>query len=743
MISKFFQMFAILLCFGLGQQLLADSEDFTDPSIYNGGATPTNWELQYSQGAAYVSLSSPQESTPGLRVNFYNATKENMLRCTRSITDIACDTVLAKVQVYVSPSDAKVDTFQIVVSTNDWASYERVGDLVYFEDSQRTSAGWETISRQLTIPGLAAQNCELKFGFLFIPAGKSKNYGYISSFEISIAASAQPNNICLKRDDVEVTEFLPGDTDVTVNATVSPSPSDNRLELEGVYSVIDRLGVSTTNKLERIGESNQYESTVNFASPVDAGERIKVSAFSKYKVAEDLPTVSEPVDGYVYEESNQTPLYKVGKSGSVWINELSSQYLEVCGTTNRVVTGGWSLVVYEDSTNEVCRADLGSKFDFTTNMINKVVGLDVRQLNWVGGELPKDSKEYLVSLKNSSDIAEHEVYVSFNDDKVMGMKGYSKWNDELEYGYDWTGTSTSGIFSWSDDIDASPGGVNDGQGFNVPVTGVLSVNTVDANGLNISNVTVVATVSDISNETQLGITTRFEEVSIDGYSIFTIDGVSPNPNKINVVLSGALFGLTAEEKNLVLTNGTSLTTKLAFYPSVGYEYFNNLSKWRNENTKLNWDIYAVTRDGRSENALRLNTYNITQGEGELVCNNALSSCGKKVAYVEFDYRNTVNDYDPYDEFAVLISTNKNFTGTVVSTRPLSNKRAEYGNNMWYRYQSAIEMDDDFCNMPELWVKLYCVSQFKTHSYTFVDNLRIAFQDMATVEKDWNGEGAEF
>ena len=734
MLGRTYLLAMVLTYFCVFQRLFAYTEDFSS-ATYDGNV-PSGWALKWT-GAAYATLTSTQPLAPSgeenescLGVNFYNATKANLLYRTAKIDDaLVCDTILAQLRIYVTPKDEKVDAFQIVVSTNEWASYETVGRPIAMEDD-RGSAGWETYSRKLTLDGLARTSPNVYVGILLNPAGRSHDTGYVHSLELNTVAAATPTDICLKRDGAAVNDLAPGEDKVAVSVCVSPDPTDERLALEGVYGVVVRNGVVSTNKLTRVEGTDEYVGPV-LVPALDAGETLRISAYSKY--ASTLPTAGALHDdeGYAYEEADSSVSYSVGKLGSVWINELSAERLEIGGTTNRVMSSGWTLVV-SDGGHVACRAELGAAFDFTTNMINGVVGIDVRDLVWRGDTLPAD-RPVSVSLCNSQGIAEHTVEMLFSDRAVMGFTGYAPW-PETGLCHDWTGTAMGGVFAWGALAETSFGSPNAGQGFNVPVSVTLTVNTTDGSGeeaVPISHATVVATVADFVNATTPGVTTNVTAVSEDGVATLRLDGWSPSTNDIRVVLSGTAFGWTCvEEKGVVLADGCPRTVPLAFVPTVAFDDFSEFAGYWSNLDKLKWEVASVNDDGEVRKVLRVNTYSVTSGKGILKCENYLSAHGRSMCSLAFDYRNTVDTYVPHDDFSVLISTNANFEGTVLSSPALSNKRTEYGNKEWYRYWAVFELPGEFSDAPELWIELLCVSQYRTHTYTYVDNLRIAFQDVA-------------
>lgn len=367
MLGRTYLLAMVLTCFCVFQRLFAYTENFSS-AAYDGNV-PSGWALKWT-GAAYATLTSTQPLAPsgeenesGLGVNFYNATKANLLYRTAKIDDpLVCDTILAQLRIYVTPKDEKVDAFQIVVSTNEWVSYETVGRPIAMEDD-RGSAGWETYSRKLTLDGLARTSPNVYVGILLNPAGRSHDTGYVHSLELNTVAAATPTDICLKRDGAAVNDLAPGEDKVAVSVCVSPDPTDERLALEGVYGVVVRNGVVSTNKLTRVEGTDEYVGPV-LVPALDAGETLRISAYSKY--ASTLPTAGALHDdeGYAYEEADSSVSYSVGKLGSVWINELSAERLEIGGTTNRVMSFGWTLVA-SDGGHVVCRAELGAAFDLS------------------------------------------------------------------------------------------------------------------------------------------------------------------------------------------------------------------------------------------------------------------------------------------------------------------------------------------------------------------------------------------
>ncbi len=739
---------------------------------------PVGWSLK-DDGTECVTLSNSQPKKPdgsdeaGLCVEFGNARSENLFKyATKLEGPFVSDTISASLCVYVTPKSGKVDAFQIVVSTNNWASDDLpVGKKIEIEEAGLKSSEWKTFKRKLKILGLAKTASDVYVGIRFIPASLSGDSGYISSLEVISAATAQPKDVKLMKSGEEIGEnnpFLPGDSEITLSAVVSPDPKES-VTIKGVYGVVERNGNVVTNVLLKKEGETDYKVALNIpdldgnSKALDAGEKVNVWAYCKYELTDDSKGAGEvnpnwamalnpdgmtnTDDESYYEKSDAMPPYEVGKSGSVWINELSAEMVEICGTTNRVMTGGWQLVVYSNGTDKVCWANLDAAFDLTTNMINGVVGLDTRALTWEGEKgFPTGGEDLTVSLVNSCGISEHTVPLTFSEenswsDVVWGMTGYAPWNSDKEYGYDWSGTATNGVFTWVQitDLNFAESGeaaVNPSQGFKVSAKVNLMVKTIEATSeaaISLANVRVLV-------ELIPGTTNECTAVSdTEGYAALTnIVVETPIPNALNVELSGDSFGWSCGSTNFVLATSEStdvLTNTLPYSPTVAVDDFTNLDYWKKVDNST-WQAKSGV-DGRVGRVLYLDTYNADAGIQKLWCKNYVSAHKHQFCSVSFDIQNHNKYMEKYDAVTVWIATNATFTGDVVSTIPLRNKRQTIGNNEsigdeeWYRYQTVFKLPEGFENDGvELWFELRCVTKGKTNANVGIDNLKIAFQDVA-------------
>jgi hypothetical protein len=129
-----------------------------------------------------------------------------------------------------------------------------------------------------------------------------------------------------------------------------------------------------------------------------------------------------------------------------------------------------------------------------------------------------------------------------------------------------------------------------------------------------------------------------------------------------------------------------------------------------------------------------------KGRSVLKCSNFVSSHSKSYASVAFDFMdNSQMIVANQDHFSIQMATNQDWEGVICTNVPLSNKRSPLYNQFdWYRHQAIYEMPKGFADAEEIWLRLICDSDGGTYANTCIKNLRIAFQDMATVERlEWN------
>lgn len=733
-----FLLFGGVLSFCLNAYEVA----FTNSLIHVNGV-PDGWQLM---GSGSVSMLTQQpkkiDGESGLGFSFVSATGTNIL-CTKEAVipsaEILCDNVSVRARVYLQKASARSDLFQIVISTNQWTSYEVVGEPILLEEKGRTVNAWETIERNAKIIGLSSCGQDVSVGILAGAGRYTSKYGYLQFLSLGFVAVATPQMVAFETEGTKVSSLTPGETRTKITADVDAYPTigTGAVSISRVFCVLDRNGITNTLEMAQDGLSTRWTTVAPLTPVIEAGESLKASVCVEY--ISDIDTLGEKTEGVAREQSSWVCIEGM-KKGSVWINEFTPQKVEVCGTTNRVMLSGWALELMDKVSGTTnCCAKLLGIFDFSDNMINGVVGLETRELVWKdrsGVEVDAStfvSGDYILRLRNAADIVEHETVVTLPLVGSVGMTGYSPWNGKE---YDWTGTATGGIFSWGTIAVPTLGAVNDGQGFKVPLqTTTLVVKTErQSSEVNqpLSYVTVVATGYGLGNDTYADVPLSFLDQSSDGMATIRIeDCYSATPEGIEIQLVANAFGWYGMPKNIVVQNGSVTTNTFFLSPTIASDDFTGTalkSFWKNENT-LKWESVQYGENG----VLRLNTQSVWPGTAILRCSNFLSPQGRRYASVSFDFMNYKSSSSNTDYFHIELTTNSswNATSTIVSTPFLKNKRYPlYGHQEWYRYHTVFEIPEEFSDAGEIWVRLVGKSDGSTSSYTTLDNLRIAFQDVA-------------
>ena len=165
-----------------------------DTSGYTG-STPNGWEWVGSANTQLMGLAAPKgssESGLGFNLLFEDGTKT--LRTTSTVVDasnIVCDNVSASVRVYMQgKTDSGINSFQVVISTNNWATYETIGDPIEIEEAGRTVNEWVTVDRRKRVEGLAASGNDVSVGVL-VTARNTLKFGYLKSIEFCCSRHAR------------------------------------------------------------------------------------------------------------------------------------------------------------------------------------------------------------------------------------------------------------------------------------------------------------------------------------------------------------------------------------------------------------------------------------------------------------------------------------------------------------------------------------------------------------------------
>ena len=532
-------------------------------------------------------------------------------------------------------------------------------------------------------------------------------------------------------------------TDARIAVSLNRQPNDSRVTVDSVYGILNRNGVVSTNALNRVGETDRYVGDA-LSPTLDAGETIVVSAFSKY--TSTLPTAGDEIGGFAFESSDALVSYTVSKRGSVWINEIGADTVEFFGTTNRVMTPGWYLTL-SNETGIVRKAVFDEAFDFSQNLHNGIIGIVTKTLRWMnlgGSEETPDAGSYIMELHNSSGVVEDSVSLTYPIVGSRGRIGIALWPEE-GYSYDWSGTATSDVFKdWSDFVTPSFGAVNANQGFKIQTSVRIKVTTAREGGIVPYSKVVVDSIGFTNSKDLSETNTITKQSNESGLVEIELTGFATDVNNISTLVSAEAFGWKSEPvaKKFVAKSENDVVLELT--PIAATDEFAKLNDyWENAgDSKLQWAVPAKNQ------FLQLNTSSYTPSPskvnaGILNCKNSLSSAGKVCSLIAFDFWNARQTSRPtnWDEFKIILSTNSLFEGTLAQTKPLCNKRPPpdgYAEEVWYRYQTLLELPKGFLEAEGIYLSLRADTKGQTLVNTQVDNLRIAFQDMVTVET--NGIG---
>ncbi|MBR2771579.1 MAG: hypothetical protein IKD78_06150, partial [Bacteroidales bacterium] len=574
---------------------------------------------------------------------------------------------------------------------------------------------------------------------------------------ISFKACATPTEHSLasaQTNDLE-TVFAPGERGL-IKAFVDVSPA-NKIGFLAVYGVLTRCNgnctITTTNELENVLGENviggiyyEKQSDVEKRDPFDAGETAACSVIVKYKTNDPAiqPYGKIEADGFAYECSDLKE-YMVGKLGSVWINEIGSLngecFVELCGTTNRTYLSGWQAVL--SSVDKAYTNDFNDVFDFKTNMVNGVVGIETHHWADLDNAVLENAT---LELKNSAGIVEFsKTGISFPGH--YQMTGKAKWHGvtDDDWSYDWTGTSTNTTFMFEESMEAcTPNKVNEGQGFRVPVKTMLYLTTaIEGSTDTLPYAAIDIAVDGILNGEE-GVTNFLGQTSEEtGTAAIEIRGYSDDASSVVMTSSVAAFAWKCED--LVTTNsmycGELFLTNVVS-PAVAYDDFSVLKgywdNWSNvKNMQAVLQYWGIGIDGKRKDVLQLDTRGGYKGYATLTTKSYMSTRGKKYLDVSFDFTNESNlETNHCTTVKVLIADSPDFEeGTTCSTVALDNKSTRYGSGDVYPVREFIELPEKFAQDDHVWLRIHATKNYQSTSvYTTIDNLRVAAQDSVKINE---------
>ena len=757
---------AVICCTASAFEVEFNESSWSTNGVVAGGyetEKPVGWvtSSNFSESFLEPDRNTAPNDKPALKFNTYNEAKGRtgylkMDSVCIPRSDIVCDNVDASVTIYVRPLQNKtVDTVQLIATTNDWVETILIGNPVPIRDAGYTS-GWRTISVRDKLEGVSsiASGLALKVGLKIVAGGVSTTYVFLHGLTINFVACATPINPILVSSyaavpDIEdslLSPIIPGAERGRMAAQVEVSPEDKVEDLT-VYGVLTRSNgkiAPVTNELEKVGDV-YLEKTVDAEARAqfDAGETVSVSVFTKYKSNDSkvAPLGEIKDDGFAYEYS-ATANYDIAKKGSVWINEFGVDevggcYVELCGTTNREYLSGWQVKISgQDSSEEtkVYALDLDSVFNFCTNMVNGVVGLETYRWAELDGV---DLTDATIELKNSAGVVEFSAEgLTFPDHYQMSGKAIWHGATDDDWSYDWSGTATDGTFTFGASTENTTfGQVNIGQGFRVPVGTTLYYTTMIQGDGEISPLpyaSITAEADGILNGPD-GIKKFVGQTETDGTAAIQIVGYSDDASEVPVEISVSAFAWKSENVSTnVALYGESVWITNFVTAAIAYDDFSKLQDyWQSVSTihnSLSKLMYWQSVDG----VLQLDTTDGYIGSASLTTKSYMSLRGKKCLDVTFDFKNEQNYGvigDCTNVKIVIIDSND----AKVETEAVANKSKKYKSQAWYSVRQFMEVPADFAENGQVWIRIYANKVVgETTAYTTMDNLRVAAVDAVKI-----------
>ena len=676
--------------------------------------------------------------------------------------EIVCDNLVGKLIIYVEPpNDKNIDTFQLLATTNNWASFIEIDKPIPIRDEKYDTGKWVTNTVFKTIEGLSQNTSNLKIGVRGTAGGSSFTYGYLHGILVGFKVCATPKAPFLFSSldsTMELSsEIISGDERGRMGVAIDVLPADKVADLE-VWGVLTRYNsdldstVAITNRL-------YYDNGVYFENvddvlnrkPFDAGEKISLIVFTKYKSnGANVSTFGDPAaDGYAYEVSDPVEFH-IGQKGSCWVNEFGltngTCFVELCGTLNRSYRGGWQLVMKSDTSTNYW--EFVAPFDFSTNTVNGVVGIETYEIaDW--DDLAIDSGT--LELRNSAGIVEFSAPISQWPANYR-MVGTAKWHgaNDQDFSYDWTGTAFDGTFSFRQfDGELSPGKVNrPEQAFLVPVGSKLYFTTL----INDGNVTtplpfaiVTATADGVLNGESGSMDFDGQTSQDTGTAEIPILGFGDGASKVPVSISVSAFAWRCDniETNILLNvNGGVMYVTNFVSSTVAYddflilnEYWKRQSTFKNRtNNEIDWRVSTVQIDGKEESVLQLDTVSATKGDASLTTASFVSLNEKKYLDISFMIRNERNDDNSTcTTNTIIISDTDDFSGPTIESRSLPNRDSNFGREQWYSFREVLKVPNDFASNGKIWIQIQsAASKSMLGIYTMMDKLRVAALDSINV-----------
>jgi len=624
------------------------------------------------------------------------------------------ENIVATLEIYNQPgnpahSPPRNDILQLVATTNDWANYIQIGDNIMRHSPLSTDNAWRKQTIIGYLPGI--MECDnFRLGLRAEAHGNSQRDIYFRELELSFMVTVEASNPRhADWDEIEeqLTDWIPSfkarfddAPHLAVEVLQRPTTDVTNLVVSLVHDRLSR-GDQLTHDMVAVEGTDDWR-TASSIGPFEAGEINRYRFVCEFASISGLATNS-PV---YYPGSNTWFSSVAGGLGGVWINEIAPNRIELAAPTGRVTQAGWRLeAVAGAATNSQVIAET---INFTNNA-HHGVGFYVVDLD---DSLTGDFTEGDLRLVNSANVAEHTVtgYRLYPGEtwSAIGAGPYLPDGDYTQY---------AANFSWTN-TNATIGKTNNGQGFEIPVTLTMAV----------TNTQPFAMLRVEARFSRYSATTNVSAVASGETGVFTLRGEHISSSEVQVVIEGQAFCFYADVTEATVSLNETVYVNLPMTPGVGKDPFDPpkfRDYWSIEGQPPNWAC-----NGTAE--VDTGWEGINEKSRALV-RNSLDARQKQLASVTLrNYNVTTPQVTRIDTLTPVLASDSGWgIGDSVEFPALKNLDTKFGNNVWLNYRAVIAAGDIVTN--DFWFSMVVNAHGNSQKSVKVDDLRLAFQDMATVD----------
>ncbi len=618
-------------------------------------------------------------------------------------------------------SSTKNDYLQVVGTTNNWVSTFTIGGEIPRYDAS-TSDAWRQVSVSTYIEGLAGRT-DFRVGFTAKAGGISGKYIYIDDVSVSYKSSASPQSLRFCDELGNELASIRGDTGnnfyVAVDVLERPPADITNLvvSLQHIRNGVTNTWTSSNGTLVRLGETSIWRS--QFAiPPFEAGETNALKATTTYTSKSGLNTLSP--------ETAVRSTSVVPGLGGVWINEIDALHVEISAPTNRTTLAGWTLVAEPEIGNAFVIHTFSEAMAFTNGVYNGV-GYLLADL-----DSSLQAGAYAVQLVNS---------VGFVESAISGVKvpmeagcSFSARGNVPWLGANWDWANASAYFTWTNTV-SSFGERNPLQGVNIAAllnvniqTVVVSADASETNGLASAQCDITAQFSggNVSDSAATGSDGWTGKVELSGTHT---DGT------VDVGIAATAFGWASEPREINMVLGTTSTNfyESPMLPSVATDSFDSgfLPYWTKTSPDW-WSSFQVSGNLR----IRCDLRSISAGSSSrLGVSNPLRTRGKHYASLSLKTLNAMPaDSNRTDRIRASFGTGTVWSASSALAFPDAlNRYPSFATDSWVDFMAVRELPSSVLPSSDLKFAIQGIAGGISGKYAYMDDLRIAFQDMVTAE----------